>query len=263
MNILDIDFNELYKKQKEITTFKPKTKEDWDAKAKDMDSRIHQSIYNEEFLARVDTKECTTLLDVGCGPGNLALRFARKLESVYAMDYSGEMLRLLDDNAKTKNITNIQTIRSSWDDDWNVLPKADIVIASRSMEVSDMQQALEKLNNQALKRVYLTYKVGGSFLDVDILEAMGRHIHPKPDYIYIVNILYKMGINPKIDYIQSENKKINWNDFESFKESTYWSIGQMTDSEVEGLKKLFFSDSFRKKPQAQNSWALISWEKFE
>ena len=56
MNILDIDFNALYKEQKEITTFKPKTKEDWNAKAKDMDSRIHQSIYNEEFLSRVDTK---------------------------------------------------------------------------------------------------------------------------------------------------------------------------------------------------------------
>ena len=79
MNILDIDFNALYKEQKQITTFKPKTKADWNAKAKDMDSRIHQSIYNEEFLSRVDTKECSTLLDVGCGPGNLALRFASQI----------------------------------------------------------------------------------------------------------------------------------------------------------------------------------------
>ncbi len=261
MNILDIDFNTLYKEQKNITTFKPKTKEDWNAKAKDMDSRIHQSIYNEEFLSRVDTKECTTLLDVGCGPGNLALRFAKKLERVYAMDYSEEMLRLLTANAASKKIENIETLQASWDDEWDSLPSADIVVASRSMEVSDMAQALAKLDTKANKRVYLSYKVGGSFVDTEILEAMGRRIHPKPDYIYIVNILYKMGINPRIDYIESENKKINFNDFDSFRESTFWSIGEMSESEIAGLKNLFEDENFRKKPQKPTYWAMISWEK--
>ena len=259
MNILDIDFNALYKEQKEITTFKPKTKEDWNAKAKDMDSRIHQSIYNEEFLSRVDTKGCGSLLDVGCGPGNLALRFAKKLEKVYAMDYSEEMLRCVNENAASKKINNIETIQASWEDDWNRLPSVDIVVASRSMEVADMEGALKKLSNKAKQKVYLTYKVGGSFVDTEILEAMGRRIHPKPDYIYIVNILYKMGINPKIDYIESENKKINWNDFEGFRESTFWSIGEMSDGEIEGLKKLFFDENFRKKPQKPTYWAMISW----
>jgi cyclopropane fatty-acyl-phospholipid synthase-like methyltransferase len=261
MNILDIDFNTLYKEQKNTTTFKPKTKEDWNAKAKDMDSRIHQSIYNEEFLSRVDTKECATLLDVGCGPGNLALRFARKLEKVYAMDYSEEMLRLLGENAASKKIENIQTIQASWDEGWESLPNADIVVASRSMEVSDMAEALAKLDAKANKRVYLTYKVGGSFVDTEVLEAMGRRIHPKPDYIYIVNILYKMGINPRIDYIESENKKINFDNFDSFRESTFWSIGEMSESEIDGLKTLFEDENFRKKPQKPTYWAMISWEK--
>ncbi|HRF57701.1 MAG TPA: class I SAM-dependent methyltransferase [Campylobacterales bacterium] len=261
MNILGIDFNALYKEQKSITTFKPKTKDDWNAKAKDMDSRIHQSIYNEEFLARVDAKECSTLLDVGCGPGNLALRFARKFEKVYAMDYSDEMLRLLNQNAASKKIENIETIQASWDDNWKELPNADIVVASRSMEVSDMAQALTKLDEKANKRVYLTYKVGGSFVDTEVLEAMGRRINAKPDFIYIVNILYKMGINPKVDYIESENKKINFSDFEAFRESTFWSIGEMSDDEVAGLRRLFEDENFRKKPQKPTYWAMISWEK--
>ena len=87
-----IDFATLYAEQKIASSFKPKTKEEWDAKAKELDGRIHQSIYNEQFLAEVDVSGALSLLDVGCGPGNLALRFAKKLDKVYAMDYSGEML---------------------------------------------------------------------------------------------------------------------------------------------------------------------------
>ena len=68
-----------------------------------------------------------------------------------------------------------------------------------------------------------------------------------------------MGINPKIDCIESENKKINWNDFEGFRESTFWSIGEMSDDEIEGLRKLFFDENFRKKPQKPTYWAMISW----
>ena len=65
LNILDIDFNRLYKEQKQSSDFKPKTKEEWDAKAGDLNKRIHQSIYNEQFLSAVNTANCETLLDVG------------------------------------------------------------------------------------------------------------------------------------------------------------------------------------------------------
>ena len=70
-----------------------------------------------------------------------------------------------------------------------------------------------------------------------------------------------MGINASIDYIESENKKINWDSFESFKESTYWSIGEMSEEEIKRLKNLFESEEFRKKPQKPTYWAMISWSK--
>lgn len=259
MNISNIDFNALYKEQKQSSDFKPKTREEWDAKAQDLNKRIHQSIYNEQFLSAVNTSGCNSLLDVGCGPGNLAIRFARKLPIIHAMDYSSEMLKYLLENAQTKKIENISTYQLSWDDDWQDLPSADIVVASRSMEVADMEKALQKLHNQAKKRVYLTYKVGGSFLDHEMMEEIGKKIIPKPDYIYIVNILYSLGINAKVDFLESENNDSNINDFESLLKRVEWSIGAIDENQKSALKKYFASG---KRPKtSKHDWALISWEK--
>ena len=259
MNILDIDFNKLYKEQKESSDFKPKTMADWDAKAEDLNKRIHQSIYNEQFLSAVNTAGCESLLDVGCGPGNLAIRFARKLPVVHAMDYSGQMLKCLDENAKNKKIENITTHQMSWDDDWSELPRTDIVIASRSMEVADMREAIKKLDNQANKRVYLTYKVGGSFLDLEMLSNIGRHITPKPDYIYIVNIMYSLGINAKVEFLESENNDAVIKDYDSLLARVEWSLGALDDKEKAKLREYFESG---KRPKSNRlAWAMISWEK--
>jgi SAM-dependent methyltransferase len=259
LNILSIDFNELYKTQKLSSDFKPKTKEEWDAKAEDLNKRIHQSIYNEQFLSAVNTSGCESLLDIGCGPGNLAIRFAKKLPFIHAVDYSSEMLKCLNENAITKKIVNITTHQLSWDDNWDNLPQTDIVIASRSMEVPDMKEALLKLDNQAKKRVYLTYKVGGSFLDLEMMDIIGKKITPKPDYIYIINILYSMGINAKVEFLESENSDKNITSYEELLKRVEWSIGALDDEQKLLLKEYFGSG---KKPKANKlAWALIYWEK--
>ena len=189
----------------------------------------------------------------------MAIRFAKKLAKVHAMDYSGEMLRYLEENAKAKKIDNITTHQLSWDDNWSNLPKSDIVIASRSMEVSDMREALSKLNSQANKKVYLTYKVGGSFLDMEMLESIGKKITPKPDYIYIITILYSLGINAKVEFLESENNDININSYEDLLRRVEWSIGALTDEQKE-LLRLYFESGKRPKSN-KHDWAFIHWEK--
>lgn len=68
------------------------------------------------------------------------------------------MLELLNENAKKSDITNIKTINKSWYDDWSDVPNADLVIASRSMEVKDMKKALIKLNDKANKKLLFHIK---------------------------------------------------------------------------------------------------------
>lgn len=257
--LFDIDFSQLYIEQKIASSFKPKTKDEWDAKAKELDSRIHQSIYNEQFLASVDVSGKTTLLDVGCGPGNLALRFAKKLDTVYAMDYSTEMLECVKRNCEVKKIDNIKTIQASWDDDWIDIPNADIVIASRSMEVTDVKSALLKLNEKANKAVYLSYKVGGSFIDPKIFDLLNRSYAPKPDYIYLVMVLYQLGIKAEVKFLESESRKKSFKDASEFIGSIKWSLGSLSENEEEILTKAF-SDGYDLSVEDSLSWALISWK---
>ena len=264
MKYEDIDFNKLYIKQKELTSFKAKGKEAWDEKAPFMNKRVHKSIYNEQFLEKLDLKGINSLLDVGCGVGNLSLRLSSKLDEVYCLDYSPKMLDILKQNAKEQSASNIKTINKSWYDSWDDVPKTDLVIASRSMEVKDMKEALTKLNDKANKKVVISYKKGGSFVSDEILEALQRDIIKKPDYIYVLNILYQMGINATVNFIQSEGRSTIYTSKEKFIQSVSWSIDGLSEDEVKRLENYYDSvDLSKKKSEEFAQWAMISWDKEE
>ncbi|MFV0563664.1 class I SAM-dependent methyltransferase [Malaciobacter mytili] len=263
MNFNEIDFNELYKIQKEKSTFKAKSSEDWNNKAPSMNERVHNSIYNEEFLKLINLEEIDTLLDVGCGVGNLSLKLAPKLKEVYALDYSSKMLEFLNENAKKQKLLNIHTINTSWYESWNSVPKADLVIASRSMEVKDMKEALLKLNDKANKKVMISYKKGGSFVDEEILKALKKEIIKKPDYIYVINILYSLGINASVNFIKSEGRNSIYTSKQKFIQSVSWSIDGLTNDEVKRLEEYYDSLDISKKNKDYVQWAVISWDKKE
>jgi ubiquinone/menaquinone biosynthesis C-methylase UbiE len=258
----DIDFNELYVKQKEDSTFKMKSQAAWDKKAISMNKKVHNSMYNDEFLKLVNIDSCDSLLDVGCGVGNLSLKLSSKLKEINALDYSKGMLEICEQNANKRNISNIKTINMSWYDDWSNIPKTDIVIASRSMEVTNMKDALIKLDEQALKRVYVSYKVGGSFVSSEILNVMQRDVIKKPDYIYLINILYQLGINASINFVRSEGRSTVYSSQEDFIKSIQWSLGDI--SEIEKNKLLnYYNEKIKYKEESVDyvKWAVISWDK--
>lgn len=262
MSIEDIDFNKLYKEQKKKTSFKAKNCEAWNKKAYKMNKSIHNSVYNKELLDLIDLKDCESLLDVGCGVGNLSLVLAKKLKKVFSLDFSSKMLEFLNENAKALNLNNIETFNSSWYDDWKDIPKADLVIASRSMEVKDMQVALVKLNNQANRKVVLSYKVGGSFVSDEVLQFIKKTVNKKPDYIYILNILYNMGIHASLNFVRSEGRNSKYSSYEDFEQSVVWSLGELNSKELILLKAYYENKVVNKKEKDEFvKWAVISWDK--
>ena len=260
-NLKQIDFTELYMQQMEQSTFKSKSSSDWDKKAKNMSINVQNSVYTKEFIEKIDFSNCKSLLDIGCGPGTIALNVASRLETVYALDYSHLMLNCVEDVCKSNSIFNVKTIHKSWYDNWNDVPNADIVVASRSMEVTNIKEAILKLNSKANKRIYLTTKVGGSFVDKEILNQLKREIYPKPDYIYLLNILHDMGIYAKVDFIKSENNKLSSFSADEFVEKISWSLGALDIGEEKILKDYFETTyKFQNNPN-YIVWAFISWEK--
>ncbi len=260
-NLDKLDFSKLYKKQMKNSTFKSKSSSDWDKKAQNFNQNVINSPYIKEFTKRVDVSACETLLDVGSGPATISLALADKLKTVYALDYSKEMLNYAEQNAKNKEINNLVSIHKSWEDSWEDVPNADIVIASRSMEVKDIKKALEKLNEKANKRVYLTTKVGGSFIDKEILAQIKRDIVPRPDYIYLLNTLHSMGIFAKVDFIKTSSKKFDTQNEDEFIQRLKWSLGKISKKEEKILREYFNTTYKLKQKDDGLTWAFISWEK--
>lgn len=227
-----------------------------------MNKKVQKSIYNEELISKLDFTDCKSLLDVGCGVGSITTKIAKKLTTVYALDYSETMLELLSENMKKTGVENIITVKKSIEDSWDEVPSADIVLASRSMEVTNMKSSLEKLNEKANKRVYISYKVGGSFVDKKVLKAIDREVFDKPDYIIVLNILYSMGINAKLDYLRSEGRREQYDSKESFIKSVEWSLDKLSNKEKEQLSNYY--DGLENKEDLGdkfNYWALIYWDK--
>ncbi|MDY0194574.1 MAG: class I SAM-dependent methyltransferase [Sulfurovaceae bacterium] len=260
MFLKSIDFARMYREHKSATNFKGKNSAEWDAKSKDMAATVLNSPYVNDFISRMDISGDEVVLDIGCGPGTLAIPLAKKVKQVIAIDFSEKMLEELESRAKLEGITNIRTYHLSWEDDWCNLPKADIAVASRSIEVQDIEMALSKMSSQAAKACYLTYKVGGSFVDMEILEYIGKKIITKPDFWYIPLLLYKKGYLPHIDYIETHRASIRYSSADEFISSLIWSVHELNETQQQKAREYYerFIATKNHLPKPF-TWAFISW----
>ena len=202
-NYDEIDFDALYKAQKAKSSFGKKLAEHWDKKAPSFSEGVMKSAYAQEFIDKVDFTGVSTLLDFACGAGALSIAAADKMEWIYGFDFSPKMLEFAEKNAQIYGAKNIKFVQKAFEDDWSDMPACDIVFASRCLEVDDLKTALNKLLSKTKKSLYITFKVGGSFVDERILQALGRDVQKKSDFVYLINILFQMGYLPSLSYIKA------------------------------------------------------------
>ena len=260
--IFDIDFGRLYREHMAASGRQVKAPEDWDARAPRLKAVATDSRYVREFVARMDLSGCRSLLDVGCGAGAIGLAVADQLKQVIGLDYSAGMLQAMQELAAERGIDNVRTLRRSWDDDWHDVPVCDVAVASRSTAVMDLEAALKKLDAHAVRRAYLTSKVGGYFIDPDIAAVIGRKLDPVPDYIYAVNILYQMGRQPHVDFLENDHRPTDCETADEFVRRVGFSLGSLDDGERMRLAAWFEEDPDRARASGTPfRWAFIGWEK--
>jgi len=131
---------------------------------------------------------------------------------VTMVEPSSGMRARLKENASKHNLTNIICIPKKWEDvEIGKDIEAggyDVVIASHSLVMKDMQSALSKMND-AMKRSTYMFIVAGRRRETDknslwtlfSKEQIGR----RPDYIYLYNILYQMGIYANVEIIDVDH----------------------------------------------------------
>lgn len=258
MSLANIDFGQLYREHYAAAARKPKPAAVWDSRAAELGSRMDSSNYADEFIRRMNLDGAQSLLDVGCGPGTICLPLASQLQRVIGLDFSAGMLDALRDRAAQLGLAQVETLQLAWEDDWSAVPVCDIVVASRSSTVADMEAALHKLNDKARQRVYLTHLVGGHFIDAAVLQAIGRDLPSLPDSLYILNILHQMGIHPRLDYIEQPGRLAGTVDFDDCARRVAWSLGELNADELNGLRSWYERCGAKPAPMR---WAFISWDK--
>lgn len=259
MFISDIDFAQLYIEHKQSTGRGRTPVEKWDARAEKIQAGLIENPYNFQFSSAVELASTDTVLDVGCGSGALAVLFAKHVKHVYALDYSPVMLRKVEENAALFNRNNITTLCKDWYENWDEVPQCDIVIASRSTLVDDMQAALLRLNKHARKKVYLSYPANPFFVDAEVAHILGRKKQAFPDYFYIPAILHAMGIYPSVSFIEYPSRLANTADIDEFIARLNLSE-PLTALQYEQLHAWYLADEMRAKAGGEPTrWALISW----
>ena len=258
--IKSIDFGQLYREHLARSGRVFKTPAQWDSKAAQGRGKALDSSYRTAFVSRMQCSIEDTVLDIGCGPGTIGLALAGQVKQVYGLDYSQGMLDAMLENAAELQLDNVQPILASWDDDWSEVPVCDIAVVSRASIVADMDDALDKLNRHARKKVYMTQLVGGRFVSREVEALLGREDRSFPDHIYIMNMLYQRNIYPTLDYIESPSRLADSNSLEELLDKVRWSFG-----ELRGDDEAKISDWYQQDPQyAQQGgepmrWAFMSW----
>jgi len=266
---MNIDWNRLWREARAGKTWQGKTKDDWNRRAAGFAKRNTASPYVREFIARLPLEPGMTVLDMGSGPGSVALPLSAKVGKVTAVDFSPEMLAVLEERLREQGIDNIRAVEGSWTDDWSALGIGvhDLVIASRSLAVDDLKSALEKLDSHAAKAVVIAERVGPGPFDPALFEAVGRRFVAGPDYIYTVNILYQMGIRASVDFIRAGGPR-RYESRQAAVESSAWMLGDLSGDE-EARLRAYFDRRLRRRPDGSwivtgehcPEWAVISWKK--
>lgn len=259
MNAFDFDFAGAYRDRLAALGRRPKPPEHWDARAARADRNIFDSAYAREFVARMNLSGCRTLLDVGCGSGTIGLSVAAQLDHVYGLDYSPGMLASFAGHARARGVAHATPILRAWEDDWADVPACDVVVASRSTALPDLEAAVQKLNAKALVRVYLTYPADGHFIPEGVRRVLGPKGHGLPDFLYVIGILRNLGWQPTLDYLPGENRLANCATFEQFLARITEAIGPLNEDDVARLAS-YFNNPDARRLEDQMRWALASWE---
>jgi ubiquinone/menaquinone biosynthesis C-methylase UbiE len=143
-----------------------------------------------------------TVLEVGAGNGRLTVPIAKRVQHVTALEPSKNMLEYLKTNAQNAGVQNVSCINKSLED-LNPDDSAgcfDVVVASFSLFMLDMEKALAKMNTVASKSVYL-FLSASRWLDDPELQKLVHHESTSlwADYIYVYNVLYDLGITANVD----------------------------------------------------------------
>ncbi|MBP8794259.1 MAG: class I SAM-dependent methyltransferase [Brachymonas sp.] len=141
------------------------------------------------------------VLDIGAGPGNLAVPLAAKVAHVTAVEPADGMATVLRENIEQFGLRNVHVVQKKWDDVdacKDLQGPYDLVVISFAFGMLDLLDTVEKILSVARNRVLFYWHLGPQVWDVDAVKLWpllhGKDFTPIPKAEVIFNLLYSMGI---------------------------------------------------------------------
>ena len=171
------------------------------------------------------------VLDIGAGPGSVAIPLSQRVSHVTAVEPSEGMRECLLENIAERSVSNITVVPKTWQDvdvEKDLNAPYDVVFASYSLGVPDLREALLKMNDATEKYVYI-------FWFADMISHWKKFYRPvwkelfgvppvekrTPNVIY--NLLHQLGFYANIEVTKSVNS------------TPYASIDDAVKDQAQGL----------------------------
>lgn len=166
----------------------------------------------KKVIEGLPVKPESRILDIGAGPGILAVPLARLVSHVTAVEPADGMVRVLKSYAEEEGLSNLSILQKRWEDvnpSTDLDGKYDIVIASYSLGMPDIRAAIESMCEASSKWVYLFWFAGTSDWEQAMImlwpEMHGEEYRHGPKADVIFNVLYSMGIYPNVETSHMEH----------------------------------------------------------
>lgn len=210
--IEEIDWNRMWMEATENASWRKRhgnMTEFWNKRARRYSESLKHNDRSMRMISKLDIDPGCTVLDIGAGPGTLTIPLAKIVKHVTVVEPSSGMLACLKKNIADEGLTNITCIDKKWEDALHGADEHDVVIASYSLAMLDMKSALSKMNEVARRSVNLFTFAGDRMWDYNELwsRLYGEEYRAGPDYIYLYNILYRMGIHANVEITETEHKE--------------------------------------------------------
>lgn len=182
--------------------------------ARRYDAGVRESARVEQSLAVLPLGPESSVLDIGAGPGTLALPMARLVRRVDAVEPAEGMAAVLAERAAAAGIGNVGIVRERWEDldpARSLDPPYDLVVASFSLAMPDLAAALLKMEAVAAGEVHLFWHAGTPAWERQYLSLWpalhGAPFHPVPKAEVVFNLLWSLGRYPNLTVHSFEEER--------------------------------------------------------
>jgi SAM-dependent methyltransferase len=211
----DADWNEIWKarqRRHESSQYFDDPSHNWNRKENaeryDANSRSRYDERVKLTIEGLDISRNSRVLDIGSGPGTLAIPLSPLVKEITAVEPGEGMVAILNEHIRKEGITNISCVRKRWEDvdiPRDLGGQYDVVIASLSLTMYDIQAALKKMDDASRKYVYLYWFVDSPFWEkmyYDLWEPLhGSPYYPGPKTDCLFAVLYQMGIYANVEIL--------------------------------------------------------------